>query len=132
MSLDINAAMDLMGAALGTISGLRVFDFPADQVSPPAALIDLDAVDYDAATQRNADRAQFKVYLVVGSVVDRSARDALHGYLNGAGSGTTSVKAALDAIGGHAVRVMRAEKTPITVAGVTYQAAAVFDVDYIA
>ena len=132
MSLDINAAMDLIGAALGTISGLRVFDFPADSVSPPAALVDLEAVDYDAATARMADRATFKIFLVVGSEVDRSARDALHGYLNGAGAGTTSIKAAVDAIGGSKVRVTRAEKTPVTVAGQVFRAAAVFDVDYIA
>lgn len=127
----MNAAMDLIGAALGTVTGLRVFDFPADSVSPPAACVDLQAVEYDAATMRNADRALFKVYLVVGSVIDRSARDALHGYLNGSGAGTTSIKTAIDAIGGDKVRVVRAEKTPVTVAGLVFQAAAVFDVDFI-
>lgn len=132
MSLDVNAAMDAIGAALSTISGLRVFDYPADKVTPPAAVVDLEAVDYDEATARGADRATFKVYLVVGSVVDRTSRDALHGYLNGAGTGSTSVKAAIDAIGGHRVRVMRAEKTAVTVAETLYRAAAVFDVDYIA
>lgn len=132
MSLDINAAMDAIGTALGTIAGLRVFDFPADSVSPPAACVDLESIDYDAATIRNADRATFKIFLVVGSVVDRTARDALHGYLNGAGAGTTSIKAAVDAIGGGKVRVMRADKTPVTIAGQVFQAAAVFDVDYIA
>lgn len=132
MSIDVNAAMDLIGAALGTISGLRVFDFPADSVSPPAACVDLDSIEYDAATNRLADRATFRVYLVVGSVVDRTSRDALHGYLNGAGSGSTSIKTAVDAIGGSTVRVIRAEKTPVTIAGQVFQAAAVFDVDFIA
>lgn len=132
MAIDVNAAMDLIGAALGTVTGLRVFDFPADSVSPPAACVDLDSIDYDAATRRFGDRATFKIYLVVGSVVDRSARDALHGYLNGQGAGTTSIKTAVDAIGNSTVRVTRAEKTPVTVAGQIYQAAAVFDVDYIA
>lgn len=132
MSLNVNTAMDAIGTALGTITGLRVFDFPADQVSPPAAMVDLDSITYDDATFRNADRATFKVYLIVGSVVDRSARDALQGYLNGAGAGTTSIKTAVDAIGNATVRVMRAQKQAIGIGGVVYEAAAVFDVDYIA
>jgi hypothetical protein len=131
VALDVNAAMDVLGAALATIPGLRVYDFPPDKVAPPAAWVELESVDYDSATRRDADEATFRVYLVVAGAVDRARRDALYTYLDGAG-GDSSVKAAVDALGGSTVRVTSAAPATITVADVAYQAAAVFDVHYIA
>lgn len=131
MSLNPNTAMDALGTALRTITGLRVYDYPADAISAPAAIVELEAIEYDAATSRLADRAVFKVYVAVGTAPDRVSRDLLMAYLDGTGPATSSVKTAVDAIGGATVRVVRADVTPITVAGSLYKAAAVFEIDFI-
>lgn len=128
MALDIAAAVALIGAALEDIAGLRVYEFPADKVAAPAAVIVLEAVDYDAATMRSADRAIFRILVVAGTVSDRAGTDRIYEYL---GTGPRSVKTAVDAIGGHAVRVTEGRPDVFTIGDVTYRSAATFTVDYI-
>lgn len=131
MALDLNTAMDAIGTALRTIGGLRVYDYPADQISVPAAVVAWpDEVEYDHTHARGVDRATFRVHVLVGKVSDRAARDALNVYTNGAGAAGTSVKTTLDAMGSH-VRVERVSFTVMTVAAVEYLAGT-FDVDYVA
>lgn len=131
MALNLNTAMDAIGTALGGISGLRVYDFPADTIAVPAAVVAWpDEVEYDHTHRRGADRAVFKVHVLVGKVSDRTSRDALNTYTNGSGAVNTSVKATLDAMGPH-VRVERVTFSVMTVAGVEYLAGT-FDVDYVA
>lgn len=135
MSIDVSTVMDGLGVRLATISGLRVFDFAADSFSPPAALVGLpDTVEYDLTMVRGADRAAFQVYVLVGKVSDRSARDQLAAYM--AGTGSSSVKAAIEAgetLGGaaHTTRVTGASVATVTSAGVEFLAA-IFDVDVVA
>jgi len=128
--VDLAAVMDEMGTALETIDGLRVFPYSADRITPPAAIVAWpDEIDYDQTMSRGSDSLVLPVWVVVGKVDARSARDALAAYL--AGSGASSVKAALD--GGtytacDSVRVAKAHVEMVTIAAVDYLAG-IFDVE---
>lgn len=124
MSLDLNATMDAIGARLLTISGLRVFDYTADSINPPAAVVTLPTVQYDVTKSRGTDRAVFDVHVLVSKVSDRASRDKLATYI--VGTGSSSVKAAIDGTLGGVVqyaRVMGCSMSMMSVAGVDYLAA---------
>lgn len=97
MSLNLNTAMDAIGTALGTVTGLRVFDFKPGSAQPPFAFVDLPTITYDYTKGRGTDRAEFPVLVAVGSASDRASRDEIGAYL--AGSGSSSIKTALDSAG---------------------------------
>lgn len=122
--MDLAAVMDDLGAALGAIEGLRVTPYWADRISPPAAVVAWpDPLTYDTTMGRGSDRAEVPVVVLVGKVDTRSSRDAMAAYL--AGSGPSSVKAAVEAYQASAydsARVMRAEVGVVTVAAVEYLA----------
>lgn len=126
----LGTVMDEVGTALGTISGLRVYDFPADQISPPAAVLAYpDQVTYDGTYGRGMDRLTIPVLVMVGKVEDRTARDNLVPYADG--SGSKSIKAAVEAgtyTACDTVRVTQVTFDVVTVGGVDY-AAALFDLD---
>lgn len=128
--MNVSTVMDQIGARLATISGLRVFDFPADNAQPPFALVDFpESVEFDSAMVRGADRATFHVLIGVSRNVDRAARDALAAYLDG--SGTKSIKAAVEGGSiGDSARVTRATVSEVVVAGTAFMGA-VFEVDVI-
>jgi len=70
--------MDEMADALGTISGLRVFAYFPDRITPPVAVVDFPAeLNYDATMGRGADRITLPVTVLVSRVDSRSARDRL-------------------------------------------------------
>lgn len=131
MALDLNAAMDAIGATLKTIPGLRVYDYPPDAIAVPAAVVAFpDAVEYDRTYRAGSDSAVFTVHIVVGKMSDRASRDAVGAYVGRAGP---SVKTTLEAdptLGG-AIQTLRAERAQLvtmTVGGVEYLAAS-FDVE---
>lgn len=132
--LNLNAVMDGLGVRLATITGLRVYDYPADTVNPPAAVVGLPTeIPYDSSKARGFDRAVLPVFVIVGSAFSRAARDALGPYL--AGSGHQSIKAAIEAdrsLGGACstlgVSIARTDGSGITVNGVRYTGA-IFDVE---
>jgi hypothetical protein len=127
---NVGAVMDQLGTALATIQGVRVFDFPPKSAQPPFAFVDLpSSVEFDLSYARGNDRATFVVVLAVADVIDRSARDAIAAYA--AGTGTTSVKAVIDAATvGVSARVTSCEFRPVTLAAGTY-AGCIFDVDVV-
>jgi hypothetical protein len=128
--MNLNTAMDALGTALGGITGLNVYDFHAESVADPAAIVGLpDELVYDHTHGRGTDRATFPVHVLVCKADDRSARDLLAAYCGGTGGVAVSVKAALDALAG--VRVVKADFSVMTMASVEYLAAT-FDVDYVA
>jgi hypothetical protein len=114
--------MDQAGAALEGIDGLRVFPYSADRITPPAAIVGWpEMITYDATMARGMDRQSVPVWVIVGRVDARSARDELAAYLDG--SGSRSVKAALDDgiyTACHTVRVATATVQTFTFAGVEY------------
>lgn len=128
--MDVADVMSEVGDALDTISGLRVFRYPVDNATPPAAIVSYpENITFDATYGRGMDRMTLPVVVVVGKVWDRSTRDLIAAYA--AGSGAESVKAAID---GHTytacdvVRVTGAEFDVMTIAGTDF-IAALFDVD---
>lgn len=95
--MDIGEVMDELAEALKTtVPKLRAFPYYAESVTPPAAIVGLpDEYTFDASMGRGSDHAAFPVYVLVGKVNARSARDNLAKYANGSGPG--SVKAAIEA-----------------------------------
>lgn len=123
--MNLSTEMDAIGTALATITGLRVFDFPPKAAQPPFAFCDLpESMTYDYTMARGKDSATVQVFVGVASANDRNARDQIAAYL--AGSGSSSIKAAVDSSGRR--RVTSATVGPIEVAGVTY-VGAVFSVE---
>lgn len=122
--------MDQIGTALSTVTGLRVFDFPAKSAQPPFAIVDLpDRIDFDAAMVRGKDRLTLNVIVCVADVVDRASRDAIAAYAKGTGTG--SIKTVLEsATIGDSCRVTSVEFRPVIMAGSTYLGA-VFALDVI-
>ena len=110
-----------LGAALDTITGLRVFDYVPDSLSPPAAVVEPLEVDYDEAMQRGLDFYRAFILVIVGRMSDRSSQDRLDAYV--AGSGASSVKAALESnrtLGGacSTLQVTSARPREVVVSGV--------------
>ena len=135
MALDLSAVMDAIGARLVGVTGLRVYDYPADAASPPAAIVSLpETVEYDVVAGRGADRVIIPVTILVGKVSDRAARDRLAAYVSGTGS--SSVKEAIEGagatLGGAAqtVRVQTANVNVVTIGAVDYLGAS-FDIEVI-
>jgi hypothetical protein len=123
--MDLGAVMDEVGDQLDTIPGLRVYRYPPDSVQPPAAVVTYpEMYTYDETYGRGMDRLTISVVVMVGKVSDRSSRDRIAVYINGAGD--RSVKAVVEAHTYEAcdtVRVMSAEFDIVSMAGVEYLAA---------
>lgn len=130
--MKISGVMDELGSALESIAGLRVSPYWADRITPPAAVVAWpDPLTYDEAYDRGSDRASFLVFVMVGRVDSRSARDQLSEYADGAGP--KSVKQAIDGWAATAydvATVQRVEFGSIAVAGTDYLAAT-FTIDIV-
>ena len=126
----IGDVMDEVAAQLDTITGLRVYGFPADSITPPAAVLAYpDLVTFDQTYGRGMDRLTLPVLVIVGKVTARTSRDNLVPYADG--SGTKSIKAVVEAgtyTSCDTVRVVTADFDVIRVGGIDY-AAAQFDLD---
>lgn len=128
----LTAIIDGLEARLATISGLRTYDYPADTVSPPAAIVSLpETVAYDRVLARGADTWNLRVLVVVAKSTDRAWRTKMAQYLDGAGA--SSVKAAIEGdrtLGGAANTTRVAAATPgvFTIGGVDCWGAT-FDVE---
>ncbi len=127
----LSAVMDELAAELDTIAGLRVFAYPTDSVPPPAAVVGYpEKITFDTTMGRGVDKATFPIFVVVGRVTDRSARNLLSVYCDG--TGAKSVKAVLNAgapwTAMASVRTGDIDFTTVTVAGIDYLTA-VFTVD---
>lgn len=134
MSLQIADVMDGLATRMGTVGGLNVYPFPADNVAVPAAVVGYpEPLEFDVTMGRGTDRATMPVHVVISRVSDRASRDALTDYMGGSGAGT--VKAAIEAdktLGGasSSVQVTEVRGVNIRIAGVDY-IAATFMVDVV-
>jgi len=122
--MDLAAVMDEIGDQLDTIDGLRVYRYPPDSVSVPAAVVTYpETYTYDETMRRGMDRVALPVVVMVGKVSDRTSRDRIAAYANGAGD--RSVKTVIEA---HtyescdSVRVQGAEFDVVSMGGVEYLA----------
>lgn len=121
--MDLGAVMDEVGDRLDTITGLRVYRYPPDNVQPPAAIVSYpETITYDETMRRGMDRyTNHTVAVLVGKVSDRATRDNISVYADGAGD--RSIKALLDGTGYEtcdSVRVTSADFDIVTIASVDY------------
>ena len=113
--------MGEVATRLRTIAGLRVFDYPVDEVRPPTAIVALPEITFDETYGRGTDRYAMPVLLVVGNAVDRAARNNLAPYVKG--SGAKSVKATLEGytpVAFDSIRVQSASFDVVTFGSVDY------------
>lgn len=108
---------------LDGITGLRVFSFIPGQFSPPAAIVGMPSVDFDAAMQRGLDEWTCDIFVVVAHQSDKHAEKNMESYLDP--SGAKSVKAVLEADGTLSgvvsdSRVVRAEPASFVFGDVTF------------
>lgn len=123
--MNLATVMTELGAALETISGLRVFSFPPDTATAPAAIVGYpESLEFDGTYGRGMDRMMVPVVLVVGKVSDRSSRDELGAYCDG--SGSRSIKATLDGYGSYT------EADTVTVTAVDFDTFTLNGTDHIA
>ena len=126
----INNVMNQLAAQLDTIAGLRVYDFPADHITPPAAVFAYPyGGDFDLTAGRGSDTITLPVWVIEGRMNDRASRDNLAPYADGAGA--KSVKAVIEAgtyTAFDVVRVAGWETDPYRAAGIDY-AATRFDLE---
>jgi hypothetical protein len=93
--MNVKAVMDEVAAKLNTITGLRVFAYPAAKLPLPGGIVGLpEEIEFDQTYGRGSDASTFPVWVMVGRADDRAAAAQLQPYLNG--SGAKSVKAKLD------------------------------------
>jgi hypothetical protein len=93
--MDLAAVMAEMGTKLDAISGLKVFPYTSDNISPPAACVELpDGLNFDQTYGRGSDAMTLAVTLAVAKVDASNAHTQLAQYANG--SGAKSVKQALE------------------------------------
>lgn len=115
----ISQIMDGIAAAIRSAGITKsVYPWPVESITVPCAVVGYPTVvEFDSTMGRGSDSASFPVYFMVGKAHDRSARDALTGIVK-------QMKNALDdALGTYALRVIGADISEITVAGVNYLAA---------
>jgi hypothetical protein len=131
-AVDVNAMMDAVGVRLATIAGLRVYDYRADKVAAPAAIVGLPTeVDYNWTKGGGSDRVVIPVVLLVQRVSDRASRDLIGPYLSG--TGAKSIEAAVNGtLGGTAqvAWVSNPEIRDVTMGDIAY-VGVTFDVEVI-
>lgn len=96
--MNLADVMDELAARIETISGLQVFSFPPDHVSPPTAVVTYpETYTYDETYGRGSDRLTVPVLVMVGKASDRASKDQLAAYADG--SGLKSIKAVIEGDG---------------------------------
>jgi hypothetical protein len=89
---DVAALRAALGAAVAP-TGLRAAR-GFDKITPPAAFTALEEIVFDKTFGRGFDEFAFILRVLVARADDKAAQDRLDAFLDG--SGTTSVKAALE------------------------------------
>jgi len=86
--MKLHLVMDEIGDVAAQIPGLRVYRWPDENPTPPAALVMYpEEILFDEAFQRGLDRMpNGGLRIVAGNVYARAARDLLSGYCDGDGA----------------------------------------------
>lgn len=125
MTITISALRAGAQTQLDTITVFRtIYDYIPDTApATPCAVVGNVSIDWDDANARGLDRATFSVYVIVSRMSERSGQDTLDALLAGSGSG--SVKTALEAGGTlngscSTLQVTRATPMALTMGGVDF------------
>lgn len=129
--MNVADVMDELAAAVQRVPSLagRTYAYPVDDISEPAAFVPFPAVDFDATYGRGSDDMDMTIVVIVGRLSDRSDRDRVVGYMDGAGG--ESIKAAVEGYEYTTIdyaHVASVATTDYTIAGVEYWAL-VFEVE---
>lgn len=85
--MNLADVMDELATRLRTIPRLKVHSQSGADLVPPAATVYYPTeYVYDETYGRGMDRMTLHIGIIVGAVVDRSARNTLAEYVNGSGS----------------------------------------------
>ena len=95
MSATVTQIKQAIATALGTIPGLRSYAVQPDNLNPPFAWPMLDTVTYNGAMRGGHITHSYTVTVVVGRAAERTAQNALDGYVSY--DSATSIRAALEA-----------------------------------
>lgn len=96
--MNLSEVAEEVASMLRAIDGLRVFPYPPDDITPPAAIVlnpDPGDIVYDETYGRGFDRMTLPLIVLVSLADDRSGMEHVRPYLDG--SGPKSVKQALEA-----------------------------------
>lgn len=94
MPASVSAVASGLASALGSVSGLRTYNYQPEQLNPPIAFPVLNQINYHRAMQGGDVVMDWTVSIIVGRYVDRTAISLLDEYLSF--SGTKSIRAALE------------------------------------
>lgn len=78
--MNLDDVADEVAEQLRTVDGLRVFEYPADRVTPPFAVVSLPTINYGQTYREGMDRITLPVFVGVARSSPRSARASLHQY----------------------------------------------------
>ena len=92
--MSIAAIREGIGTNLRTISNLRVFEEIPDTLSPPAAVVSLNSVEYHQAFAGGLNVFRFTVRVIVGRAAERQAQRRLDLYAEP--TGARSVRGAIE------------------------------------
>lgn len=92
---DIDDVIKGLNEALKAIDGLRVYDEWPEEISPPAAAVQVEGGVYDTTMDNDSQDVQFVVHVWTSKTSNRSGLAKLWTYLRR--TGDSSVKQALDA-----------------------------------
>ena len=93
--MDVEQVFAGLRDSAGTITGLNVFEYAPDSITPPSFFPAEVEIDWDLTFARGMDAYTVTTRLLVAKADDRAGQKTLKGYL--AGSGALSLKAALQA-----------------------------------
>ena len=94
MAAKVSEAAEGLRERLATITGLRTFEYLSDTFQPPAAMVNIDNVDYHQAFAGGDPVYTFTVTLFVARAEERTAQRKLDEYLSYGGD--KSVRAAIE------------------------------------
>lgn len=123
--MEISAVMDAIATTIKAARVMdRVYEWPAESVSVPCAVVGYpeDDIEFDVTFGRGSDRAEFRLYLLVGKATERTARDRLSALIADA----TGIKGVIDGDLGGVVQTARMKTLRIeevSIGGVAYLAA---------
>lgn len=129
---NLAAIMDAMAAAVPPLASGKVYGYPVEDFTIPAAIVGYPTtIDFDRTFARGSDRLVIPLFFIVGKVVARQSRNDLAEVVSGA----NEIKAALEANVGllsvaQTVRVTDCRIESVTAGGIDY-IAAIFDTEVI-
>lgn len=121
--MKLKAVMEELGDKLRLFTGINVFDYPVDTVTPPAGIISYpERIEYDVTYDRGGDMFwNLPVYMVTDRVDSKSARNQISEWTDP--TSNNSVKAYLDKenySSCDSIQVVNATFDTMSIAGIDY------------